>query len=64
MKFECIKGLATSDNVGVVVMQGDIVKFIGSDEGWVEVEGIEGWCYSIELSFTPKQFVEHFKVIK
>ena len=27
-KFECIKGMATSDNVSVVVMQGDVVELI------------------------------------
>jgi len=33
MKFECIKGMATSDNVSVVVMQGDIVELVSTDEG-------------------------------
>jgi hypothetical protein len=63
MKFECIKGMADSDNVNVVVMQGDIVTFDGSDEGEVCVTGVVGWCEGVELSFTPKQFAEHFKVI-
>ena len=63
MKFECIKGMADSDNINVVVMQGDIVKFIESGEGDVYVEGIAGWCEGMELNFTPKQFTEHFKVI-
>jgi hypothetical protein len=61
MKFECIKGIADSDNVSVIVMQGDIVTFDGSDEGEVCVTGIAGWCKGFELNFTPKQFVEHFR---
>jgi hypothetical protein len=63
MKFECIKGMADSDNVNVVVMQGDIVIFNEVNEGDVLVEGVEGWCKGVELNFTPKQFTEHFKVI-
>ena len=63
MKFECIKGMADSDNVNVVVMQGDIVIFSQYSEGDVYVEGVAGWCTGLELNFTPKQFVEHFKVI-
>jgi hypothetical protein len=63
MKFECIKGMADSDNINVVVMQGDVVIFNECSEGDVYVEGIAGWCKGIELNFTPKQFVEHFKVI-
>jgi hypothetical protein len=63
MKFECIKGMADSDNVNVVVMQGDVVTFDGSDEGEVYVTGIAGWCKGVELIFTPKQFVEYFRII-
>lgn len=63
MKFECIKGMADSDNINVVVMQGDIVIFNQHSEGDVYVEGVAGWCEGFELNFTPKQFVEHFKVI-
>tara|TARA_B110000503_G_C7029844_1_gene363524 strand:+ start:405 stop:614 length:210 start_codon:yes stop_codon:yes gene_type:complete len=63
MKFECIKGMADGDNINVVVMQGDIVTFDDSDEGEVSVTGIAGWCEGFELIFTPKQFVDHFKVI-
>jgi len=63
MKFECIKGMADSSNINVVVMQGDVVKFIESDEGEVLVEGIAGWCKGMELSFNPRDFVFHFKVI-
>jgi len=58
-----LKEWQISDNLTVVVMQGDIVTFDGSDEGEVCVTGIAGWCKGIELSFTPKQFVEHFRVI-
>ena len=63
MKFECIKGMADSDNVNVVVMQGDVVTFDGSDEGEVCVTGIAGWCEGIELIFQPNVFVEHFRII-
>jgi hypothetical protein len=63
MKFECIKGLSTSDDVSVIVMQGDVVVFNESEEGMVYVEGIAGWCKGLELNFTPKQFTECFKVI-
>lgn len=63
MKFECIKGMATSDNVSVVVMQGDIVELISTDEGEVLVEGIAGWCKGFELTFPPREFTTYFKVI-
>jgi hypothetical protein len=63
MKFKCIKGIASSGNECVIVMQGDIVKFINTDEGEVCVEGIAGWCEGVELIFQPNVFVEHFKVI-
>ena len=61
MKLECIKGMATRDNVSVVVMQGDVVKLISADEGEVLVEGVAGWCKGFELTFTPGEFVTHFK---
>lgn len=64
MKFECIKGMADSDNINVIVMQGDVVIFSEYSEGDVYVEGVAGWCRGLELNFTPKQFVEHFKVIE
>jgi hypothetical protein len=63
MKFECIKGIASSGNECVIVMQGDIVTFDGSDEGEVCVTGIDGWCEGVELIFQPNVFVEHFRVI-
>ena len=61
MKFKCIKGLATEENV--VIMQNDEVKFISHDEGDVLVIGTNGWCDGMELTFTPKQLVEHFESI-
>jgi hypothetical protein len=61
MIFECIKGIATSDNVSVVVMQGDVVKLISTEEGEVLVEGEWGWCKGLELTFTPREFVTHFE---
>lgn len=63
MKFQCIKGMSDNENVNIVVMQGDIVKFIEQNEGEILVEGLAGWCNGFELYFTPKQFVEHFQVI-
>jgi hypothetical protein len=64
MKCECIKGMTDSDNINIIVMQGDIVNVLETDEGDIFVEGISGWCEGMELNFTPKQFVEHFKVKK
>ena len=61
MQFECIKGMATSDNITVVVMQGDIVELVSTDEGEVLVEVIAGWCKGVELTFSPREFVTHFK---
>lgn len=63
MKFECIKGIADRDNINVVVMQGDVVTLNYSREELVGVEGVAGWCKGHELIFTPKKFVECFKVI-
>jgi hypothetical protein len=60
-KFKCIKGLATDDYV--VIMQNDEVQFISSDDGDIVVIGTKGWCEVMELTFTPKQLVEHFESI-
>jgi hypothetical protein len=62
-KFECIKGLADSENMNVIVMQGDTVELVENEEGDICVEGIRGWCSGVELNFTPSQFVTHFKSI-
>ena len=62
-KFECIKGLETTDNLSVIVMQGDIVELVDHEEGDICVEGIRGWCSGLEINFTPSQFVTHFKSI-
>jgi len=64
MKFECIKGLATSDNISVVVMQGDWVELVSTDEGEVLVNGVAGWCNGFELTFSPREFTTHFKSIQ
>ena len=61
--FECIKGLADSENINIIVVQGDVVKFINLEEGDICVEGIKGWCSGFEINFTPRQFVSHFKSI-
>jgi len=63
MKFQCIKGMATSDDIAVVMMQGDIVTVVSIDEGIVIVEGKAGWCTGMELVLTPKEFTTHFKYI-
>lgn len=57
----CIKGLADSDNINVICLQGDTVIVNEVSEGEILVEGESGWCDGVELNFTPKQFVEHFK---
>jgi len=41
-KFECIKGLADSENINVIVMQGDIVELVENEERDICVEGIRG----------------------
>ena len=63
LKFKCIKGLADNGNLNVIVMQGDIVELVSTDEGEVLVEGIAGWCKGIELTFPPHLFVTRFKSI-
>jgi hypothetical protein len=35
MKFQCTKGMATSDNISVVVMESDVVELVSTDEGEV-----------------------------
>jgi hypothetical protein len=63
MKFECIKGMVDSDNINIIVMQGDQVVFNEANEGEVWVEGVLGYCKGFELCLSPKQVVEHFKVV-
>ena len=60
MKLECIKGYAHEE--GIVCLQGDIVVFNGTDDGIVELEGIQGWCEGLELAFSSEMIVNHFKV--
>jgi hypothetical protein len=60
MKLECIKGFADEDQI--ICLQGDIVVFNGiDDDGIVELEGVEGWCDGLILTFSPQIVVEHFK---
>ncbi len=61
IKFKCIKGLAIDENV--IIMQNDEVQFITNEDGDILVFGLKGWCDGMELSFTPKQLVEHFESI-
>ena len=63
MKFECIKGMATNDNLEVIVMQGDVVICTEVNDGEIIIEGKAGWCCGVDITFTPKQFIEHFKYI-
>ena len=60
MRLKCIKGLADSDNINVICLQGDEVVLVEVSEGEVLVEGIQGWCEGVELSLTPKQIAENF----
>jgi hypothetical protein len=59
MKLEAIKGYSTNENV--VFLQGDIVEVIGTEEGIIDLIGVEGWCEGIEMSFSPKVISEYFK---
>jgi len=61
LQFICTKGIVDKDNINVICMEGDVVKFIKVDEGDILVEGIVGWCNGKELNFTPKQFSKCFK---
>jgi hypothetical protein len=63
MKFECIKGMVDSDNINIIAMQGDQVIFNEVNEGEVWVEGASGYCKGFELNLSPRQVVEHFKVV-
>jgi hypothetical protein len=44
-------------------MEGDWVKLVSTDEGEVVVKGIAGWCTGFELTFTPREFTTHFRVM-
>ena len=59
MKLEVIKGYSTNENV--VFLQGDIVEVIGTEEGAIELIGVEGWCEGIEMNFSPRVISEYFK---
>ena len=61
-KYQCIKGMADAENLNVIITQCDVVKVVKVEEGSIHVEGEAGWCEGKKLSFTPKQFTEHFKV--
>ena len=63
MKFQCTKGMADAEDVNIIVMQQDVVRVTEVEDGLIHVVGEAGWCTGMELSFTPKQFTEHFKVI-
>ena len=57
MKFKCIKGIADSENISVIVMQNDIVIFNESDEGKVLVKGIK-FLY-LKYKDRPKVILNH-----
>jgi len=56
-----IKGFATNENV--VFLQGDIVEVLGTEEGSVDIIGVQGWCQGIEITLSPKIIAEHFSSI-
>ena len=57
-----IKGYATNEDI--VFLKGDVVKILNTEEGWVNLEGIAGWCKGIEMSFSPKIIAECFSSVK
>jgi len=57
-----IKGYATEEDV--VFLQGDIVEVVGTEEGWVDLIGINGWCDGVEMNFTPKVIAECFASVE
>jgi hypothetical protein len=57
-----IKGYASEENV--VFLQGDIVAVVSTEEGWVDLVGVSGWCEGIEMSFTPKVIAECFASVE
>jgi len=59
--FRCIEGMSDNDNVNVIMMKNDVVKLNSVVDGYVNVEGVSGWCYGVELNFTPYQFVTYFE---
>jgi len=59
-KFKCIKGLATEHFI--CCMQNDIVSLLSVDENEIIVRGIFGWCSEVEITFTAKEFANHFCV--
>jgi predicted ATP-grasp superfamily ATP-dependent carboligase len=62
-KLECIKGFTDSQNLRVLCLQGDFVKVLDINENWILIEIIAGWMAGAQLSLTPKQVAECFKVI-
>ena len=58
-----IKKMVPGDNLNIIAMQGDQVIFNEVNEGEVWVEGVSGYCKGYELNLSPRQVVEHFKVI-
>jgi hypothetical protein len=57
-----IKGYASEENV--VFLQGDVVTVLATEEGWVDLVGVRGWCAGIEMSFAPKVIAECFASIE
>jgi hypothetical protein len=57
-----IKGYATGEDV--VFLKGDAVEVLGTEEGSVDLIGVEGWCIGTEMTFTPKIIAECFSSIK
>lgn len=59
--LEAIKGYYVEESV--IFLIGDKVKVTGMEEGIIYLEGIDGWCKGIELSFSPRIVVESFKYL-
>ena len=57
-----IKGYATEEDV--VFLQGDIVEVVGTEEGWVDLIGVYGWCKGVEMNFIPKVVAECFASVE
>jgi hypothetical protein len=60
MILKAIKGYASEENV--VFLTGDKVKVLGTEEGLVDLIGVDGWCNGIEMNFSPKIVAECFLV--
>jgi hypothetical protein len=61
-KLFAIKGYATNENV--VFLKGDVVEVLGTEEGSVDLIGIDGWCVGTEMTFLTKMIAEYFSSVE